>query len=173
MNKKLILVAGAAITSAGLYSTSVMSANTVNGTSTARVVQAIDVTAGTTLAFGDILSGTPGTVILDTANGVTGSMGASGTGTRTSGTFDVTGANNAVYTITLDATATLTDLVSTNTMLVTGINHDGGLIGLAAGNGTLSGTGTDTVSVGGTLTAAGTEAVGSYTGTYNILVNYN
>ena len=163
MNKKLLLVAGVAITSAGIYSPAVMAVSTT-GSSTARVVQAMTITAANALAFGDLLTGASGTVILDTANGVTGSLAA--TGTQTSGSFTISGAANAVYTVTLDASTTITD--GTDTMNVTGINHDSGLLGSR----TLSGTGADTLSIGGTLTVAGTEGVGSYSGTYNVTVDY-
>ncbi len=163
MNKKFLLVAGLAMTSAGIYSPAVMAAATT-GSSTARVVQAMTITAANALAFGDILSGASGNVILDTANGVTGSLAT--TGTRTSGSFTLTGAASAVYTVTLDASTTITD--GTDTMNVTGINHDSGLLGTR----TLSAGGADTLSIGGTLTVAGTEAVGSYSGTYNVTVDY-
>ena len=166
MNKKLLLIAGAVITSAGIYSASAMAA-TAGGSSTARIVQAITVTAADTLAFGDILSGDSGTIILDTSNGVAGTL-ITGTGTRTSGSFTIAGAANAVYTVTLDASITITDPVSTNSMTVSGINHDSGILGAR----TLDGSGDDTLSIGGTLTVGGTEAIGSYSGTYNVVVNY-
>ena len=165
MNKKLLFVAGVAITSAGIYSPAVMAALTT-GSSTARVVQAMTIDAVNPLAFGDILTGgSGGTVILDTANGVTGSLAT--TGTKTSGSFTLLGAANAVYTVTLDASTTISDGLAT-TMNVTGINHDSGLLGSR----TLSNAGADTLSIGGTLTVLGSEPDGSYSGTYNITVDY-
>ena len=164
MNKKLLLIAGAVITSAGIHSASVMAATAI-GSSTARVVQAITVTAANTLAFGDILFGESGTIILDTSSGVTGTL-ITGTGTRTSGSFAIAGAANAVYTVTLDPSTTITD--GFDTMTVSGINHDSGLLGTR----TLDASGDDTLSIGGTLTVGGAEGVGSYSGTYSVVVNY-
>ena len=166
MNKKLFLIAGAVITSAGVYSASVMAADGT-GSSTARVVQALTITPGAALAFGDIVSGAAGSVAITPAGGVT-DTGVTSTGTQTAGVFTVDGANDAQYSILLDGSATITDPVSANTMTVGSLNHSKA----PAAFGTLSGTGSDTLTVGGTLAVLGTESVGSYTGTYKVTVNY-
>ena len=168
MNKKLLLIAGIAITSAGVYS-SAMAVGAI-GQSTARVVAAMTITPANALAFGDIISGVAGNVVITPAGGVTDTTVVS-SGTQTAGSFAITGAASAIYVITLDASTTITD--GTTTLNVTGLNHDGGLLGPDAGNGTLSNpAGTDTLSVGGQLTLTAVATAGSYTGTYNVSVDY-
>jgi hypothetical protein len=166
MNKKLFLIAGAVITSAGIYSASVMAADGT-GTSTARVVQALTITPGAALAFGDIVSGAPGSVAITPAGGVT-DTGVTSTGTQTAGVFTVNGANDAQYSILLDGSTTIQDPVSLDTMTVGSLNHSKA----PADFGTLSATGSDSLTVGGTLTLTGGETNGSYIGTYNVTVNY-
>ena len=164
MNKKLLLIAGAAITSAGVYSASVIAAQGT-GQATANIVEAITIAPAATLAFGDIVGGTAGTVILDTANGVTGTL--TSTGTRTSGTFDVDGEDGKTFSITLPASALITDPVSTDTMTVNAFTDSEG------GTGTIPAGTAITIGIGATLNVLGTETAGSYTGTYNVDVDYN
>lgn len=167
MNKKLLLIAGIAITSAGVYS-SAMAVGAL-GQSTARVYTPMTITPGNALAFGDIISGVAGSVVITTAGVKTDNTVVS-SGTQSAGGFAITGDNNAVYVITLDAATTITD--GTTTLNVSALNHDGGLIGAAGGNGTLSALGADTLSVGGQLDLTAVATSGSYTGTYNVNVDY-
>lgn len=77
--------------------------------------------------------------------------------------FDVTGYNNSAYDITLDTSVTLTGVG--DDMSAT-LSVDGGT------SRTLS-SGSDSFDVNGTLTIGMAQAAGSYTGTYNVAVNYN
>lgn len=167
MNKKLLLIAGIAITSAGVYS-SAMAVGAI-GTSTARVVAAMTITPANALAFGDIISGVAGNVVIDTAGNATDTTVVS-SGTQTAGSFTITGAPNAIYTITLDAATTISD--GSTTLNVTLLNHDSGLNPFDANNGQLSGGGGDTLSVGGRLDLTALATAGSYTGNYNVNVDY-
>ena len=163
MDKKLLLLAGAAITSAGVYSTSVMAVDGT-GTSTARLVAAMTIAQTSPLAFGDIIRGVAGNVLITTAGGVTDTTVVS-SNTQSAGAFDITGGANALYSISMPASTTITD--GTDTMTVTGLNHN-----RAATGNVLSGTGTDALLVGGQLDVAGTEQAGSYNGTYLVTINY-
>ena len=165
MDKKLLLLAGAAITSAGVYSTSVMAVDGT-GTSTARIVAAMTINQTSPLAFGDIISGVAGNVLITTAGGVTDTNVVS-SNTQSAGAFDITGTPNLFYSLSMPAATTIQDPVSNNIMNVTGLNHN-----RAAINNQLSVAGTDTLLVGGQLDVAGTEKAGSYNGTYIVTINY-
>ncbi len=165
MNKKQLLIASAAIISAGVYSTSVMGAGTT-GTATATVVEAITINKTANLVFGEIVLAA-GDVTIAPGGGLSGSLTPI-TATNP-GSFDVNGEDGRTYAITLDATATITDPVSSNTIAITGIDHKYG-----AGNpGTIPVTVADVLTVGGTLTLIGTETPGAYAGNFDISVDYN
>ena len=162
MNKKLLLIAGAAITSAGIYSASVMAATTT-GTSTANVIETITILSGVDLAFGDIVSGTSGTVILDTANGTSGGLTTSGI--RTSGTFDVDGADGKFFTISLPTAPVLLSN-GPDTLSVSAFTDSEGGVGQIPVGAAI------TIGIGASLTADGTESPGAYSNTYSVTVNY-
>jgi Mat/Ecp fimbriae major subunit len=140
-------------------------AATTSGTANARVVTPISVSAGAALQFGSFAaSGTAGTI--NQAGTVTGGVTAiSGGATRAAGTFTVTGENsaNTAYTFTLPSTATLTNGANSMTATLT----------YSSGNGsrTLI-SGTDTVTVNGSLAVSANQAAGAYTGTYNVTAVY-
>ena len=163
MNKKLLLLTGAAITSIGI-TTSVMAVQ-ATGTATAAVVVPMTITNTSPLEFGDIIGGTAGTVII-TAAGAEGGGTLTSSGIQSAGTFDITGANNRTFSIGI---AKVTELVNgTDNLVISAFtNTTGGLIG------TLSGTGTLTLGVGATITADGSEPDGPYSGTYTVDVDYN
>lgn len=162
MNKKLLLIAGAAITSVGI-STSVIAAQ-ATGTASASVVVPIGISTTSPLEFGDIVGGTAGTVII-TALGTEGGGSLTSSGTQSAGTFDITGANSRTFSITI---AKVTDLVNGGHDLVISA-----FTNTAGATGTLSAGGTLTLGVGATITADGSEADGDYTGTYTVDVDYN
>ena len=167
MNKKLLFIAGIAITSAGVYSSAM--AVSASGTSTAQIVTTMTITPGAALAFGNIFSGVTGNVVITPAGAVTDTNVVS-SGTQTAGTFAITGDAGLIYTITLDASTTITD--GSTILNVTALNHDSGLLPVDANNGQLSGGGTDTLSVGGQFDVTAAATAGSYTGTYNVAVDY-
>ena len=76
----------------------------------------------------------------------------------------MTGEPGQAYVITLPASATLSS--GGDTMTVDTFNHDAG------GAPTLPG-GSDAFNVGATLKVGANQAVGTYSGTFDVTVNYN
>jgi len=138
-------------------------AATQTGTANARVVTPLSVAATTALQFGNFAaSATAGTI--SQAGAVTGGVTAI-TSTRTAGVFTVTGEASAStpYTFTLPA----------NVSLTSGANSMTATLSLASGTSARTLTsGTDTVTVNGSLAVAANQVAGAYTGTYTITANY-
>ena len=98
--------------------------------------------------------------------GVSGNASLAG-GTFRAATFDITGEASTTYAITLPGgAATLTGTPSGTMTVDTWTSNP-------AATGTLSGGGTQTISVGGDLNIGASQAQGSYTGTYTVTVDYN
>jgi len=156
---------------AGVIGASVFAVNaqaaSVTGSASADVRTPIAITAGAAMNFGNIAVGAiGGTAVVDTADAlsVTGDVSGLSGVVPASGAFSVTGQGTSTYSITLPTTIALTS--GANTMTVSALNHNAGLTpALAAGAATFK--------VGGTLTAAGGQATGTYTGSYSVVVNYN
>ena len=166
INNKLIIAAGAAALTAGMY-TSAASAASISANASANVIAPLTVAeTNGGMNFGDVAVGTGGgTVVLDTTGGrsVTGDAEAVAGGTVRAGAYSVTGSGTKAYSITLPASATITD--GTNNMTVNGFNHDAGASpALTAG--------ADTFNVGATLNINGSQAANAYSGTYTLTVNY-
>ncbi len=155
------------IISAIILATSASSAFAVTGNIDATVVANLTVSQSTQMNFGSFSSSaTSGTI--DQAGNVTGGVTAvAGGATRAPAVFNVTGTGNYPYTFTLPATATIGIGGSggTNPMTVT--------LSFATGNGsrTLS-SGSENVTINGSLAVAANQAAGAYTGTYNVTANY-
>lgn len=163
---RLLIAAGAAALSAGIY-TSAASAATISANTAANVIAPLTVAeTNGGMNFGDVAVGTGGgTVVLDTGSGrsVTGDAEAVTGGTVQAGAYQVNGSGNKAYSITLPGSTLITD--GTNNMTVNGFNHDaGGSPALSAG--------VDTFNVGATLNINGGQAANPYSGTYNLTVNY-
>lgn len=140
--------------------------STAQGAATAEVVAPITLThaTGASLNFGTFTTGDAGgTVAVDQA----GAGSATGEVTLLSGSveaadaFDVEGDANRTFTITT-AAGSVTN--GTDTMNFT---TD------AATSGALDAAGEASFSVGGTLSVAGGESAGTYTGSYSVTVAYN
>ena len=165
MNNKLTLVAGVAITSVSLYST-VLTAAQVSGTANANVLAPLTITAGAAMDFGDVSGDFDAatTVDLDPTTGATSSGdGANTGGVTAAGAFTVTGVPSQTYSIDPIADTVLTG--GGTDMPLTGLTSDS--------TGTLSGAGSESFGVGGTLNINANQGVGGYTGTYSVTVNYN
>lgn len=122
------------------------------------------------LSFGEI-SPSPGdtTVIVLTDSATTGSTAELVGGTVTAAQFDVGGLSLRSYDITLPLNSdniTIDDAGAGVAMTVTDFNHDAG-VSPALGAG-----GTDTFNVGATLTVNGDQLAGTYTGTFDVTVDY-
>ncbi|MEJ2107045.1 MAG: DUF4402 domain-containing protein [Acidiferrobacteraceae bacterium] len=176
--KKKILVGLLAAVGPLAWANSALAAN-ATGTVTARLYSAITISKTTDLDFGVMSDGGAGgsmTVNGDnttTAGGATTSTG----GTPAAAEFAVGGANNAAYLV--DTTASSANLTSgANTMAITYTAYsfnDDNTYATAYAAGTppsLSGTGADTLRVGGTVTVGAGQATGTYTGTVSVTVTY-
>lgn len=171
MNKKL-LVLGVSFALAA-QTGSIALAATVNGNADALVIEPLSIVENSAMDFGTV-SGGPGadTIVLDTAGART-VIGTSAqiiaTGPGAAGNFTITGEPNQAYTVTFSASATLGD-GGGNTMTVDTFTDNS--------PSPLSGAGTDTLLVGGTLNIGASQAAGNYSTTtggtpYVVTVNYN
>lgn len=154
--KKIVLAAAIA----ALLPTSAFAA-TDQGEATALVVSPITIThqVGAVLDFG-AFAATPGQVSV-TAGGAGSTSGVVQLGTVAADAFDVSGDLNRTFSIATTSGAVTN---GTDTMNFTTTS---------AASGLLDGTGNASFSVGGTLTVAGTETAGTYTGSYDATVEYN
>jgi hypothetical protein len=141
-------------------------------TASATIVGPIGITNTANMNFGNVaVSAVAGTVVITPA-GVRSTTGGCTlpviTGTVAAGAFNVTGAANYTYAITLPAVAT-TITSGGNTMTVDTWTST------PSGTGTLSAGGSQALTVGATLNVAGSQAAGTYvSGTpFTVTVNYN
>ena len=175
LNNKLLMAAGAATLSASFFSGTLFAANVATGTANANVLQPIAIDVGTEiLDFGDIVPDVVAAadVVLSPFTGnITSSGLATTSGNTAKGDFDVSGSDSVSFTISVPANGDVT-LADTG---------GGGGVAMAVKDfttdqfgdvGTLSGTGTQTIAIGATLVVGGDQAESTYSGTYDITVNY-
>jgi hypothetical protein len=168
---KLALIASFALVAAAVSAPSLAA----DAGASANVMIPIAIAKGTDMAFGRFASGSAGgTVTINTlgARDKTGDVVLAG-GTPGAATFTVTGEPSVGYAITLPATATLTG-AGGGTMVLT-LASDTTAAGITSGqaaSGTLSGTGTQTLYVGGSLAVAAGQTAGAYTGIFSATVAY-
>lgn len=154
---------------------SVISSAQVTATATASstIVTPIGITKTVDMNFGNVAinSTTAGTVVLAPTGTRTSTGGVTlpaTAGTVAAAEFNVTGANNYTFSITLPSTSHEIKSGS-NTMSVTGFTST------PTPTGTLSATGSATVKVGATLNVSAGQAAGTYTSVtpFEVTVNYN
>lgn len=121
------------------------------------------------LAFGKFVAGSGGTVTVD-AGGLRSESGGvilvpSGAGAAAQ--FSVTGDPGATYAISLPGNGVVSLTSGASSMAVNNFTSSPGLTG------TLGGGGSQTLSVGATLSVGGNQASGSYSGAFDVIVNYN
>ena len=154
---------------------SVISSAQVTATATASstIVTPIGITKTVDMNFGNVAinSTTAGTVVLAPAGTRTSTGGVTlpaTAGTVAAAEFNVTGANNYTFSITLPSTSHEIKSGS-NTMSVTGFTST------PTPTGTLSATGSATVKVGATLNVSAGQAAGTYTSVtpFEVTVYYN
>ncbi len=165
----------ASTVAATVANVSTVNAVTTSATATATIVQALSIVqdaAGqlnfATIAPDALVGGNVTVDTADTRTACTGGMFCSGT--VNSGTFNVAGAANYGYAITLPTAAvTLTrvGLGATETMSVGTFAHNAGLTPV------LSSTGTGSFNVGATLSVSAAQVAGVYNGTFPVTVVYN
>lgn len=145
--------------------------------STGTIFQPILLAKNSDLSFGTVvrpISGT-GTVTIDattgnrTLNGQGALLNSGPNATAARATYTVTGEGGQTFAITVPATFNMTRSGGSDTLQVT--------LTPTATSGTLSGalgaTGTSTFGVGGAIPISNTTASGAYSGTFNVIVNYN
>lgn len=154
------------------FSISTFAQATASAAASATIVSPIAIAQAADMNFGNIaVSATGGTVVLSPAGvrTITGGVTLPATtGTVSAASFNVTGTGSYTYAITLPSgSITITNPASV-TMSV------GSFTSTPSGTGALDGAGTQTLTVGATLTVAAGQASGLYDGgSFDVTVNYN
>lgn len=180
MKKSLFTFAVALLIAGFTSNTFAQSGATVTGTTAgAKLVKPMTLTQTSPLHFGviNVLTGVPGTVVLpsnSTIRSFTGGVAASTVApVATNAAYSVTGTKNVTYALTLPATITVTETLGSETMTISALTARFSGAGADAVTSTLSATGTDNFTVGGTLTVGLDQSTGIYAGTFNVSVDYN
>lgn len=151
-----------------LAAMTVMVAACVPGAPAAQA-QTIASTGG--LSFGSFAASTGGAIAVTTGGGRSKTGGvilvAQGGGS-TAAQFTVSGTAGAIYAITLPADGTVALMDDSGHSMA--LN---GFVSYPSATGTLSGGGTQMLSVGATLTVNNAQAHGSYSGSFPVTVHYN
>jgi hypothetical protein len=147
-------------------------AQTANANASATIITPISITFGADMNFGSAsVTAVPGTIQMTPAAVRTASGGVALSAiapVAAAASFTVNGAANATYTIAI-APAVLTISNGANTMTVDTWQTN------PTPTGTLSGAGSQVLTVGATLHVAGSQAVGLYTSAapFTVTVGYN
>ena len=142
-------------------------------TATAIIVGPIGITNTANMNFGNVAVGAAlGTVVLATDGSRTATGGCTlpaTTGSPAAATFNVTGAANYTYAITLPSGPTTLDDGATHTMTVDDWVSD------PTPTGNLGAGGSQTLRIGATLSVAAGQTAGTYTSAtpFTVTVNYN
>jgi hypothetical protein len=169
MKKFIKLFTIAFVSLAFAANTFAQTGDTEAATATATIITPIAIAKANDLAFGNVaVSATAGTVVLanDGTRTATGGVTLPAiTGTVSQATFNVTGINSATYDINLPADGTVSITSGANSMNINSFTTDG--------TGTLSAAGAETINVGATLLVGASQPSGTYTGTFDVNVDYN
>jgi hypothetical protein len=168
-NNKLLIAAGAAALSAGIY-TSAVSAASVTANASATVIQGLTISEDNGgMNFGDVSESGVGTVVLSPAGArsTTGGADILTGGGEQAGQYTITGADGKAYTLSLPTLpVTITETVGgVATMTVDNFQQTG-----SSGTAVSAG---ETMNVGARLNIGAGQTLGTYQGTYPITVNYN
>lgn len=180
--KKLLIVFAVVLFTAGFANKVLGQAAvlvTASNSAGGEIMAPLTLTADVALEFGKLAvsASTGGTVVLTpaavTTVSSTGGVSLMSGTTRTSGKYTVGGTASYVYTITVPAngTVTISDGAS-HSMAVSNFQFTS-IASPTGTGGTLTAGGTDNFYVGATLTVGAAQAVGKYTGSFNVSVNYN
>lgn len=138
---------------------------TANAGASAEIVTPIAVVTVDGIDFGTIAAGSGGTITMAPGGGLSSSspnMLISGS-TGNAATFNVSGGNGLAYSSTVESPIPLSNGVDTLTATLT---RDGG-------NPALDGTGADSFDVIGSLAVPAGSSAGSYTGNFDVTVQYD
>ncbi len=174
--KKLTVIAsviGLGLFTAGIGSAQTQDSATASGAEvTAQIVAPIAITHVIDLDFGDIVpSAVAGTVTVATTGAREHTAGVTlGNDAGSAATFDVTGENNAHYSITLpeDDVVEINDVGDGDPMDVDDFTSDP-----VIASGVLDASGEQTISVGATLYVGESQDAGAYSGTFSVTVTYD
>ncbi len=173
--KKSRMFAAAALSALGVMAASnVFAAPAADSAVTsATVVTPITIADAEDLVFGEFAAGTGGTVVVTTGSAVSDTGDTQVTaGTASAAEFVVSGQANETYSITITEN-NLTHTNTTDSMALATVHDLDASAGDNPATGTLNGSGTQTIYVGGTLTVGSAQAPGVYAGTVTATVNYN
>lgn len=165
MKNFLVIFTSALILGIAAESANAQNPATALANAAATIVQPIAIVNNVHLNFGNIAAGaTAGTVVLSPAGVRTPThvILPNVTGTVSAAQFTVTGLAGANYSISLPVSVALSS--GGNSITVNNFTED-------AVTQVLTG-GTDTFNVGATLAVGANQAVGLYTGTFNVTVDY-
>lgn len=150
----------AAILAASALGATAAHAATATGTASATVLGSLTISQTTPLSFGSFSSSaTAGTV--NHFGQTTGGVSHSGSGAQF-GSFTVNGTPNTNFNIVMPSTVTLSS--GANTMVAT--------FSPVYTQSATNASGTGVINITGTLAVAANQPSGSYTGNYNMTVNY-
>ena len=172
MKKSLIIFA--ALVMIASFSTKLMAQAIAPANANAEIKTALTLNSTIPLEFGKMaVTGTAGTVILTPAGSPTASNVQLLAGqTRTAASYDATGEANSAYTITVQGTDATIHTTASGANPDMTVNTFTCSKGLAANNGLFNGSGLETFTIGGTLHVGATQNIGTYTGTFNVTINY-
>ena len=166
-----------------IVSVSAQSSQSISVQASAEIIEAMTLSQTNKLNFGTIAlkSTEGGTVVLSSNSNTrnyTGGLAGGGPENQnaTNATFEVSGASLATYTVTLPAAITLTHTsteTGINTMEITAMKARFNDAASDSVTSTISSEGTDSFSLGATLTLQENQIFGQYSGQYEVTVNYN
>jgi hypothetical protein len=141
-----------------LMAANAMAADTI-GDATAEIVQQLEINQVQSLNFGELTaSATAGTAVASSGS-ATGGVTVLTPGNAAE--FGVAGEPNSNYNISVDASVSLSNGVDSANAILTAPATD-----------ITDGTGVDSFEVDGEIELAANQPSGTYTGTYNVSVNY-
>ena len=170
MNIKTLSLQSAVCAMAIFATSQAFAASQATANASATVLAPISITKVNDINFGSFVSGTSAGFVALTPESATIKTGAgviNPDGDGSAAKFSVTGLSNGVFSITLPTSATLT-ATGGATMTVDTFTTD-----LSQTAATLSAGGLADLYVGATLQVGDAQEAGTYTGTFDVSVNYN
>jgi hypothetical protein len=121
------------------------------------------------LSFGKFSAGTGGTITLNPSGtrNASGGVALLASDSGAPAQFIVSGDPSMTFAISLPADGTVALTSGTHNMSITAF------LSSPSGIGQLSAGGTQTISVGATLNVGGNQSVGNYSGSFDVMVDYN
>jgi hypothetical protein len=179
MSKKYIKLLSAIVLIAG-FTTSIMAQATVNSTAGVNILTPLSISEAFSMNFGTIgvQNETGGTVVITTTGVRSATDGVTLSGLApffSLATFIVTGEPLYTYSITLPGTITITLADNSTSMTISSLlaKSASGIESNSATGTLLADTGSESFTVGGTLTVEAAQLAGLYSGTFSVTVAYN